>query len=306
MHWMQIFTPVTAAIALISASIPAHCWEPARPIEIVVPASKDEPLDRMARVIQAVASNYNFVRLPIVVVNKPGMGGIRAFRDVRGTPGNPHRLILLSSGIAILPSSRAAAAWRDMTPVAMLARDEFVVWVKADSRFRSAEDYVAAIRSAADGRTGLGGQDRFLAQALEKAAGRSLNYRALRSGTEAMTELLAGEIDAAVSHPREAAAAWGAAEIRPLCLLGSERFPDAGEGARPAWSKIPTCRSAGLDVEYAVLRGLFLPPGVSDPTVSSYYQRLLDHVLATPEWGALMQKDILNKISPSGVAAFLR
>ncbi len=50
-----------------------------------------------------------------------------------------------------------------------------------------------------------------------------------------------------------------------------------------SWSDIPTCKSQGLDVEYLMLRGIFMPPGATKDQVD-YYVDLFKKVRETPEW----------------------
>jgi tripartite-type tricarboxylate transporter receptor subunit TctC len=61
-----------------------------------------------------------------------------------------------------------------------------------------------------------------------------------------------------------------------------------------SWNDIPTCKSAGLDVEYVMLRGFFMPPGVSKDAVA-YYVDLFKKVRETPEWKKLMSDGAFNQ-----------
>jgi len=61
-----------------------------------------------------------------------------------------------------------------------------------------------------------------------------------------------------------------------------------------AWDSIPTCKSAGIDVEYLMLRGFFMPPGVTDDQVA-YYVDLFKKVRETPEWKKLMNDGAFNQ-----------
>jgi putative tricarboxylic transport membrane protein len=59
------------------------------------------------------------------------------------------------------------------------------------------------------------------------------------------------------------------------------------------WNDIPTCKSQGLDIEYLMLRGFFMPPGVSKDEVT-YYVDLFKKVRETPEWKKLMRDSAFN------------
>ena len=66
-----------------------------------------------------------------------------------------------------------------------------------------------------------------------------------------------------------------------------------------SWNDIPTCKSQGLDVEYLMLRGYFMPPGVSKDEVA-YYVDLFKKVRATPEWKKLMEDGAFNTTFMAG------
>ena len=80
----------------------------------------------------------------------------------------------------------------------------------------------------------------------------------------------------------------------PVRLAGAE--PMAGD---KAWRDIPTCREAGLDVEYLMLRGIFMPAGATAPQIS-FYENLLARVRDTPEWREMMQQGAFNTTTMTG------
>jgi putative tricarboxylic transport membrane protein len=66
-----------------------------------------------------------------------------------------------------------------------------------------------------------------------------------------------------------------------------------------AWSDIPTCKESGLDVEYLMLRGIFMPAGVEQEQVD-YYVDLFGKVRETPEWQEFMSKGAFNTTFMTG------
>ena len=66
-----------------------------------------------------------------------------------------------------------------------------------------------------------------------------------------------------------------------------------------SWSSIPTCKSAGIDVEYLMLRGFFMPPGVTQEQVD-YYVDVFKKVRETPEWKKLMSDGAFNQSFMTG------
>jgi len=66
-----------------------------------------------------------------------------------------------------------------------------------------------------------------------------------------------------------------------------------------SWYDIPVCKDAGLDVDYLMLRGIFMAPGVK-PEHVNYYVGLFKKVMATPEWKKLMEEGAFNTTALTG------
>src|SRR4030095_16841032 len=82
-------------------------------------------------------------------------------------------------------------------------------------------------------------------------------------------------LDSTVNNPIEAVAHWRSGAVRPLCVFDDKPMPyPAKVTSSQSWQDIPTCKSQGLDVEYTMLRGIFMPPGVPQGPVD-FYGRLI-------------------------------
>jgi tripartite-type tricarboxylate transporter receptor subunit TctC len=66
-----------------------------------------------------------------------------------------------------------------------------------------------------------------------------------------------------------------------------------------SWSDIPTCKESGIPMEYVMLRGIFMPGGVSKEVVD-FYIDLFKKVRATPEWKKFMQDGAFNQSFMTG------
>jgi putative tricarboxylic transport membrane protein len=281
-------------------------WEPTRTVEIIVPAGTGGGADQMARVVQGIVTKHNMMKQPIVVINKPGGEGAEGLLDVKGSSGNPHKLIITLSNLFTTPLSTGIPfSWKDLTPVAMMALDEFVLWVNADAPFKSVKDYVDALKRGQPGQYKMGGtgskqEDQVITVAIEKVIGTKFTYIPYKGGGEVAVRLVGKQVDSTVNNPIEAVAHWRADKLRPLCVFDSKPLPykDKMAGDK-AWADIPTCKSQGLDVEYLMLRGFFMPPGVNKEQVD-YYVDLMKKVRDTPEWQNLMKDGAFNATFLSG------
>jgi len=286
---------------VLAAAGTAQAWEPTRTIEIVVPAGAGGGADQMARAVQGIITKYSLSKQSVVVINKSGGAGGEGFLDMKTSQGNPHRLVITLSNLFTTPLATGIPFnWKDLTPVAMMALDEFVLWVNADTPYKTAQDYVAAIKKAPDGTFKMGGtgskqEDQIITVSLEKAVGKKLTYIPYGGGGEVAVQLVGAHVDSTVNNPIEAVAQWKAGKLRPLCVFDTQplNYHDKVAGDL-AWDSIPTCKSQGLDVSYLMLRGFFMAGGTTKDQVA-YYVDVLKKVRETPEWKALMNEGAFNQ-----------
>jgi tripartite-type tricarboxylate transporter receptor subunit TctC len=289
-------------------SAPVLAWEPSKPVEFVVPAGTGGGADQMARFIQGVVAKNNLMKQPIVVVNKSGGAGAEGFLDVKGDKGNPHKIVITLSNLFTTPLATGVPFnWRDLTPVAMLALDEFVLWVNAESPYKTAKDYLDAVKAQPDktfkmGGTGSKQEDQIITVLLEKAAGKKMTYIPYKGGGDVAVQLVGKHVDSTVNNPIEAESHWRADKLRALCVMDKARMPyPAKMTATQSWADIPTCASAGLPVDYLMLRGIFMAPGVK-PDEVKFYVDLLAKVRTLPEWKDFMNKGAFNQTALNGTA----
>ena len=297
-----------AAIAAVALStlMPALAWEPSKTVEFIVPAGTGGGADQMARLIQSIIAKHNLMKQPMVVVNKGGGAGAEGFLDVKGAKGDPHKIVITLSNLFTTPLATGVPfSWKDLTPVEMMALDEFVLWVNAETPFKSAKDYVQAVKQGGPNKFKMGGtgskqEDQIVTVNLEKQTGAKFTYVPFKGGGEVATQLVGKHIDSSVNNPIEAVAQWRAGNLRPLCVFDSKRMPYQDKVTKDmAWGDIPTCKESGVDVEYLMLRGIFMPGGVSADQVK-YYVDLLNKVKETPEWKKFIQDGAFNTTSMSG------
>src|SRR6195952_3269058 len=127
---MRNLLKTTVALAALLAGAPAFpAWEPTKPVEIVVAAGAGGASDQMARMMQAAIQKNNLMKQPMVVSLKGGASGAEALIYMKSSPGDANRVLLAYSLIHMLPlSAKIPFNWRELTPVAVTALDEFVLW----------------------------------------------------------------------------------------------------------------------------------------------------------------------------------
>ncbi|MFO1288927.1 MAG: tripartite tricarboxylate transporter substrate-binding protein, partial [Rubrivivax sp.] len=197
--------------------------------------------------------------------------------------------------------------WRDLTPVQMLALDQFVLWVPAGSPYRTPQALFDAIRKGPAGSVKLGGtgskqEDQLISVLLETALATRIAYVPMRGGGDVAKALAAAEVDITVNNPIEAESLWRAGKVRPLCVFDGAPLPYPEKVSGPlGWADLPTCMASGVPVQYLMMRGIFTTGGAT-PAQVAYYQHLLDQVRGLPEWAALMKQGAFKQQPMSGEA----
>ena len=140
---------VMTAIAAGLYVTPASAWDPTRNVEFIVPAGTGGGADQMARMIQGIITKHNLMKQSMVVVNKAGGAGGEGFLDIKNAKANPHKLVITLSNLFTTPLGTGIPfSWKDLTPVAMMALDEFILWVPSDTPYKTAKDYIEAVKAA--------------------------------------------------------------------------------------------------------------------------------------------------------------
>jgi tripartite-type tricarboxylate transporter receptor subunit TctC len=299
---------VVAAALSATASTPAFAagWEPTKPVEFVVPAGTGGGADQMARLIQGIVVKHKLMKESLVVVNKAGGAGAEGFLAVKEAKGDPHKIIITLSNLFTTPMATGVPFnWKDMTPVSMMALDQFVLWVNTDSPYKSAGEYMAAAKAAGAAKFKMGGtgskqEDQIITVGLEKATGTKFIYVPFKGGGEVAVQLVGGHIDSTVNNPVEAVAQWRAGKLRALCVFDDTRMPYKQKVTdTQSWYDIPTCKESGVPTDYVMLRGIFMAPGVT-PDQVAFYVDLLKKVRETPDWKEYMEKGAFNTTSMTG------
>ena len=294
------FVPALALTAFVAPSA-APAWEPTKPIEFVIPAGTGGGADQMARLIAGLAEKHKLSPQPVIVVNKAGGAGAEGFLHVKGKKGDAHTIIITLSNLFTTPLHTGVPFnWKDLTPVARLALDRFILWVNAETPYKTAKEYMAVVkeRSGGDrmkmGGTGSAQEDQIITIQVEQALGVKLTYVPFKGGGEVCVNLVGKHVDSTVNNPIECAGHWKAGRVRPLAVFDPERIPDA------EWKDIPTVKEAlGLSISYNMLRGIFGAPDMPKEAVA-WYQGFFRKAMDTPEFKDYLAKGALKAAYSTG------
>jgi tripartite-type tricarboxylate transporter receptor subunit TctC len=271
-----------------------------------VPAGTGGGADQMARLIQNIIAKNNLMKQSMVVVNKSGGAGAEGFLEVKGAKGDPHKIIITLSNLFTTPLATGVPfSYKDLTPVSMMALDQFVLWVNAAEPYKTAKEFIAAAKTAGPGKMKMAGtgskqEDQIITVALEKQTGTKMTYIPFKGGGDVAVQLVGKHVQATVNNPIEAVEHWRSGTLRALCVFDDQRMPYKDKvTATQSWNDIPSCREAGVDVDYVMLRGIFMPGGVT-PDQVKFYVNLMAKVRETQEWKDFIKRGAFNTTTMSG------
>ena len=243
-------------------------------------------------------------------MNKSGGAGAEGFLHVKDKKGDAHTIIITLSNLFTTPLHTGVPFnWKDLTPVARLALDQFIFWVNAETPYKTAKEAMAAIKERAEqakrekrpelrmkmGGTGSAQEDQIITIQLEQnIPGAEFIYVPFKGGGEVCVNLVGKHVDTTVNNPIECVSHWKAGRVRPLAVFDTARI------AEPEWNEIPTVKEAlGVDINYLMLRGIFGAPDMPKEAVE-WYTAFLRKVYETPDFKDYLSKGALKPAFATG------
>ncbi len=286
-----VLVALVLGLALVAQVGAAGKLADKQPITLVVHAAAGGGSDIFARTLAGAFEKEKILPQPIVVENKPGGSGAIAFAYVGGKKGDPHFLLTAVTSFLTTPILRKSQInYKDFTPVANFAFDEYVVLVKADSKYKTIKDVVDAAKASPKkvtvGGTQLGSSDSICAYLIEKAAGVQFNFIVFNGGGEVNAALMGGHIDWAVANPGEALELSKAGKVKALGVFAEKRLAGAPD--------IPTLKEQGYNVTYVQNRGLVAPGGIPDDA-RKVYEQAFQKYMKTDMWKTYLKENLLTE-----------
>jgi tripartite-type tricarboxylate transporter receptor subunit TctC len=256
-----------AGVAAGAVSLTSPLWAqayPSKPISLVVPFPPGGLADIVARPVAEALSRE--LGQSVVIENKPGAGGGIGMGAVAKAKPDGYTLLMALSSLTVIPEADAILgraplfALGDLRPVARYTADPTVLAVRADSPWKSVQDFVEDARKRpgqiAYGSSGNYGTMHVPMEILAQSAGIKLNHIPFTGAGPAVVALLGGQIEAVSSGPATVLQHIKAGKLRALAHWGN--------GKLAALPEVPSLRELGFAAEYAQWSGLFVPAGVPD------------------------------------------
>lgn len=293
------------ALGLSALTAGAQGFTPENP-ECIAPANPGGGWDFTCRQVGKSLQDLGLLDKTMQVVNLAGGGGGVAFAEVVNKRGDDNDLIVAASSATATRLAQGAYPGNTMDQVRWLATigaDYGVIAVAADSAVQTLPELLDLIKNdptsvAIAGGSAVGGWDHLKVLIAANAHGiedvRKVKYIAFDGGGEAVTQLLAGSVQAFTGDLSEAKGFVDSGDIRVISVLSPERLD--GE-----FADFPTAKEQGVDVVGANWRGFYAPGNMSDAAYDAWVEKLAA-LYASDEWKAIMAANGLAPLDLQGDA----
>jgi tripartite-type tricarboxylate transporter receptor subunit TctC len=257
-------------------------------IELVAPSFPGGGWDLTARSMQAILSERNIVKNPIVVTNKAGGGGEAGWKYIKQQGEN---MLAMNSSLIITSHllGRSQLTYREFTPIATLAAEWEVVVVSKDSQIRNAKELMNRMRENPKMiKIGispwLGNDDHLSFVQASKAFGinpAELEFFVYENSDDVVKALINQQIEAAPMSLSEAEKHYNEGKVNILVISSDKRLERMPE--------IPTWKEQGIDLVFQHWRGVMGPASMTEKEVA-FWDEAIRKMVATDEWQEVLKK----------------
>ena len=277
---------ISMAFVMLAQTANASGPFPSKPIQIIVYTRPGGLIDTTARKFTEIAKKYTDLDVTMVVVNKPGSGGITAIEKVLQLPNDGHTLLACTkSNIAKIVQSNRKEYIDELNWIGMMMADPECIITRSNQSPTTLEELIEDATSKPGEQIWLGpamgGLDHVTALKVWDSFDVDAKWIPYESGGEAKASLLGGEGVAYVGNPRDAAEND---DLHIAVVSGSKRleqFPDT-----PTFSDYGV---EGLDKEF-MWRGFAIRKGCP-PEALQWYDELFRAVTSDKDWKRFWEKD---------------
>lgn len=272
-----------SSVALLATPVAARAQDfPSKPIQLMVAFPAGGSTDIGARVVGAIAEKA--LGQSVVIVNKAGAGGQVGWTELSRQKGDGYYIGMINLPATntqiIDPDRQAIFNDKSFTPIINQVLDPGVIWVRADSPFKTMQDMVAATKKAPGtikaATTGILSDDHLAILMVEEAApGATFRIVHLDGGAPMLKETLGGNIDVSFDNVGSIVKQVAAGQVRALAVMDPERSKFL--------PGVPTTKEAGYPtVVMNSTRGIAGPKNM-DPKALAKLQTVLKQAMEDPE-----------------------
>ena len=255
-------------LSVFAAGAAAQDVYPSKPITLIVPFPPGGVADIVGRPFADALSRE--LKTPVVIENKSGAGGGIGMGYVAKAKPDGYTLLLALSSISILPAADKVIGRQplyqleQLTPIARLTADPTVLAVRAESPWRTLQDFIEDARKRPGainyGSSGNYGTMHMPMEMFAQSAHIKLTHVPFTGAGPAVVALLGGTVDAVASGPSTVIQHVKAGKLRVLASWGDKRLASLPD--------VPTLIESGFEVAFFQWSALFVPTGTAEPVIA--------------------------------------
>ena len=259
---------LTSGLAMGLSSIALAQTYPNKPITMVVPFPPGGVADTVGRpMAEAMA---RFLQQPVVVENRAGAGGGVGMGAVARAPADGYTILMALSSLVVLPEAdkilnrNPLFTVDQLIPIARITGDPTVLVVRADSPWKTYQEFIAYARANPGritfGSSGNYGTMHIPMEQLKIATNTSMLHIPYTGAGPAIQGMLSNQVDALASGPASVAQHIQAGNMRALAHWG--------EGRLALLPNVPSFQELNVPIQYSQWSGIFTPAGTPEPVVN--------------------------------------
>jgi len=269
-------------IALAGLAAPAPAAYPERPVKLIVPWPAGGDTDSIFRPFAPLLQKH--LGATVVIANVTGASGTAGAREAKNSPPDGYTLYAVHDYIhSTYWTGVADVAYTDFEPICSISATPSILTASPKTKWTTFQEMVADAKARPGqitvGAT-LGSTSHFFPALIEKAVGIKFKYVSYEGLAPRMNAILGGHIDLTDSNLTQKAKV-DAGQLKFLAAATEKRLAEA--------PNVPTLRELGVDVVYAVTRGLMVPKG-TPPEIIARLDEACRKAAAEPKFAEDMAK----------------
>lgn len=282
-------------------------WRPGRAVQVIAGTPPGGGLDRAAQALVRAICAEGLLDVPLAVVNVPGEGARKAWRQLDACAGDAHVLCISSPNLATDRLLGLAPGDLDRyTPLSILYTEYIAFAVRADSPLRNGSDVAARLAATAGAMTvalatSRGNPNHVALARIARCAGvdpRAPVLRVFDGALDAVGDVIAGGSELAAVTAASTISALAAGEVRLVGITAPHRLPGP-------FSDVPTWREAGIDCLADSWRGVAAPAAI-DSAASAFWRAVLAAATRSAAWQAELARHGWSPLHVDGPALAVR
>ena len=275
---------------------------PNKPINVIVSYKAGGGTDRGARVLAPIAEKT--LGQPFVIINKPGADGELGFTELAQAKPDGYTIgfINLPTFVSLPLQRNTRYAKSDVVPIANHVYDPGVLVVRADSKWKTLEDFVTYAKENPEKITvsnnGTGASNHIGAAHLAYEAGIKLTHVPFGGSSDMLAALRGSHVDATVAKISEVTQLVKSGELRLLGSYTKERLENFPE--------IPTLKEKGYDILFGSARAIVAPKGTPDEVIKVLSEKLKEAIQSEEHMEAAKKGDLpIKYMSPEELQTYM-